>query len=451
MTKRPLRVSSYAVDVDPAIATEARRVVLLEGAPGAGKASVCRRAADLASLRGLRVSGLITEARALSSGRIVQSVRSLRTADSRPLANYVGSEEGDLYGSVAGRLSWTFSSETLRWGRHELARCLETETDLLIIDQIGPLELVAESGWANAVDVLVRAPYRVGAVVVNRMVADRLMRRLGPVRTARIEMDDWTGALLPEYLAGLAGGPVGRQSLLVRYGPEMVVGDLDGTLLEEDGHPAADTIAALGALQSAGVRVAICTGRPTGHALAKAHELGIVGPVIACGGAETVLTDGTVLERRVLSDAAVRRVLDLSKGLRLCADRHTSPSGVLRMVLTGETQALDTAAEIVTSTCGSSVEVLRPAGGAVAVQACGATKITAVRALAERLGIDPSGVVYIGDGPDDRPALSWAGLGIAMAGEIDDTGKAAGIVESRERLAELLQRLALARRLRPVV
>ena len=82
----------------------------------------------------------------------MQTVVNLRTGERRRLADYVGVDEGEPIGSgVAGRFSWTFVSESVRWGRHELDRCLTGSTDLLVIDQLGPLELLAGSGWANAV------------------------------------------------------------------------------------------------------------------------------------------------------------------------------------------------------------------------------------------------------------------------------------------------------------
>ena len=134
----------------PAAPAPRRRIVFLMGAPGAGKTRVCRRVVEVGRHKGLRVSGLITDARWLASGRIVQTVLNLRTGERRRLADYVGVDEGEPIGrGVAGRFSWTFVGESVRWGRHELDRCLAGAADLLIIDQFGPLELVAGSGWSR--------------------------------------------------------------------------------------------------------------------------------------------------------------------------------------------------------------------------------------------------------------------------------------------------------------
>ena len=86
-----------------------------------------------------------------------------------------------------GRFSWTFVGESVRWGRHELDRCLTGSTDLLVIDQLGPLELLAGSGWVNAVRVLQEGRYGLAVVVVNPLVVAQLKGRLGDAKVEEVE------------------------------------------------------------------------------------------------------------------------------------------------------------------------------------------------------------------------------------------------------------------------
>jgi len=179
----------------PAPATP-RRIVFLTGAPDAGKTAVCQRLVTTVRHKGLRVHGLISEASRLSSGRIVQTVLNLRSGERRRLAEYVGVDEGEPIGrGVAGRFSWTFVAESVRWGRHELDRCLTRTTDLLVIDQVGPLELLAGSGWANAVRVLQEGRYGLAVVVVNPLVVARLNEQVSgaeieEIDAAQVSQDD---------------------------------------------------------------------------------------------------------------------------------------------------------------------------------------------------------------------------------------------------------------------
>ena len=186
-------------------AAPAGRVFCLTGAPDAGKTQVCLRVAEVAKYRGLRVSGLVTESRRLTSGRIVQTVLNLRTGERRRLADYVGVDEGEPIGSgVAGRFSWTFVRESVRWGRHELDRCLSRDSDLLVIDQIGPLELLACSGWSNAVDVLASARFGLALVVVNPLVAARLRMLLAGADLSEAEVRPAALEPLTQRLVDLA-------------------------------------------------------------------------------------------------------------------------------------------------------------------------------------------------------------------------------------------------------
>ena len=182
-----------------------RRIVFLTGAPEAGKTLACQRLVEAARHKGLRVSGLLTEARRLSSGRIVQTVVNLRTGERRRLADYVGVDEGEPIGrGVAGRFSWTFVGESVRWGRHELDRCLTGRTDLLVIDQLGPLELLAGSGWVNAVGVLQDGSYGLAVVVVNPLVVAQLKVRLGDAEVDEVEAGQAATDELQERLLRLA-------------------------------------------------------------------------------------------------------------------------------------------------------------------------------------------------------------------------------------------------------
>ena len=188
----------------PGAATR-RAIVFLTGAPEAGKTLVCQRVVEAARHKGLRVSGLITEARTLSSGRIVQTVVNLRTGERRRLADYVGIDEGEPIGrGVAGRFSWTFVGESVRWGRHELDRCLTGSTDLLVIDQLGPLELLAGSGWVNAVRVLHEGRYGLALVVVNPLVVEQLKDRMGDAEVEEVEAAQAAPDVLQERLVRLA-------------------------------------------------------------------------------------------------------------------------------------------------------------------------------------------------------------------------------------------------------
>jgi hydroxymethylpyrimidine pyrophosphatase-like HAD family hydrolase/nucleoside-triphosphatase THEP1 len=427
--------------------------VLVTGAPGIGKTAACRRTVEVTRGRGLRVAGLISESQRLASGRVVQTVVNLRTGERRRLAVFVGVDEGDPIGAgVAGRFSWQFVGDAVRWGRHELTRCAASDVDLLVVDQLGPLELVAGSGWSNAVPALLGARFDLALVVVNPLVIDDLRRLLAARAVIEIPLDEDSTDLLADYLALRAGWKTAIGPLLLSLdGPDLLATDLDGTLLGPTGDPVAPRIeAALGGVVAAGAAFCVCTGRPSEFARSAARALGAGrGYAIAFGGAETMeLAGDRVIDRISIPGPAAEAVRDVARALGLAVDVHDSPGGPLRLVLSGREREVEHAIVALQERAGDLVSLLRPSAGIVAVQGPTATKKNALAALARRLGVAPAAVAYFGDAADDAPALAWAGLGIAVGDGDGDAAAAADLVVPQSAVVETLARLALARRLR---
>lgn len=426
-------------------------LVLLTGEPGVGKTWVCQTVVDMARHRGLRVAGLVSQSHELASGRVVQTVVNLRTGDRRRLADLVGAEDGDpIGGGVAGRFSWKFVGDSIRWGRHELDRCVGRDLDLLVIDQIGPLELVAGSGWVNALATVRDATAGLTLVVVNPLVLDALCRGLGVEGATVVEVDATTRALLPDHLLAAAGWHlVLGQELLSDRAPRLLAADLDGTLLGPGGVAPPGVVEALRQASAAGVRFAACTGRPTDYAFRAMRSLGVArGQVISYGGAALhELGSGEALGQVVLPPETRAAVLEVAGSFGLQATPLPATGETLRIVLTGDGADVELAADALAREQGDRIITLRPTADALAVQAAGATKDAALAKLAERTGVDPARTVYLGDAGDDAGPLRWAGLGIAVSEGSQEARVAADLEVTADLVPEMLVRVALASRL----
>lgn len=153
---------------------------LLTGERGAGKTTLCRRLADYARAAGWRVAGLLSPAvfqAGLKTGILVED---LVSGQARPLASAVPRPPFDL---PLGR--WFFDPTVLGWGNRILQDC--PPCDLLIVDEIGPLELLRGEGWTAGLAALLRPDLRLGLVVV-RPELEGLLRACLPVQeTIRLE------------------------------------------------------------------------------------------------------------------------------------------------------------------------------------------------------------------------------------------------------------------------
>ncbi len=145
----------------------------LSDARGAGKSAFCQRLIQAARRRGADVAGVFSPAVfALdATGRVTRTaieVEHIRTSERRLLATASPQAGFDLR---MGR--WWFNPQTAHWADEALAK--SCPCDVLIVDEIGPLELVRGEGWQHAITALQSGLYRLGIVVVRpelRALAD---------------------------------------------------------------------------------------------------------------------------------------------------------------------------------------------------------------------------------------------------------------------------------------
>ena len=133
---------------------------LLTGQRGAGKTAFCRVLVANARAQGLNTAGLLSPAvfkGKLKTGILAEDVR---TGESHPLASSRHHSSFDLQLG-----NWYFDRSSLAWGNHILENSLSC--DLLIIDEMGPLELTHRMGWQSALDILRRDQYRLALVVIR--------------------------------------------------------------------------------------------------------------------------------------------------------------------------------------------------------------------------------------------------------------------------------------------
>lgn len=166
-------------------------MVVLTGERGIGKTTICRRTIALARAQGRTCGGILTLAH--EGAREVHDVRSgqVRRLTAPP-------DGGPVV--VQGR--FRFNAETLNWASAALASSVPC--DLLVIDEIGPLEIERDGGWIAAFDVLGGGGFALALVVVRPELVPAAQRRLpgspAAVLTATRQNRDRLPTLLLEML-----------------------------------------------------------------------------------------------------------------------------------------------------------------------------------------------------------------------------------------------------------
>lgn len=231
--------------------------------------------------------------------------------------------------------------------------------------------------------------------------------------------------------------------------------DVDGTLLRSDGEVAAADRAAIVRANAAGIIVTLATGRLSSSTLPVAHDLALVAPLVCADGAVLYCPQRceplslVTLAARALDaflaciddcalapfvfthdaiygeDAAVARYpwvagwtpnIILTNGDAAAA----SPADIVTAIGIGTERAARDAAELLQQAPAASGQDLTvfPIGATgawvVRIVPPGCSKSDGLERLCTRLGVTAADVVAVGDGYNDIPMLTWAGLSFAM-------------------------------------
>jgi Cof subfamily protein (haloacid dehalogenase superfamily) len=228
----------------------------------------------------------------------------------------------------------------------------------------------------------------------------------------------------------------------------MVALDVDGTLVDHDGHMSPAVREAAQAVVAAGHEVMIATGRSLNAMLPIIENIGIDrGYAVCCNGGVTLrlhpeLDNGYEVIHKATFDPApalralrerlpsAKYALEDEDGNFLSTERFQDPSfGVEAVGVDFHTMLEATAVRVVVFSTENTPEEFNEAIKHVGlagvtysvgwtawldIAASGVTKASALENLRGRLGIEPHLTVAVGDGRNDIEMLSWAGRGVAM-------------------------------------
>jgi nucleoside-triphosphatase len=171
------------------------RVVLLTGERGVGKTYLCQQVVRQTRALGRRCAGVLSPAVSDGGEKAGITLVDVSTGENRPLA---------VADQVPGEIRWgryRFLSATLEWGAGVVEKAIPC--DLLVVDELGPLELVSGKGLVAALGVLKAGGFALALVVVRPELVDELVERLQGADVQVVEVTLANRDRLPEWIVGL--------------------------------------------------------------------------------------------------------------------------------------------------------------------------------------------------------------------------------------------------------
>ncbi len=172
----------------------ATRIILLTGGRGVGKSTVCHKTVTLARAQGYVCGGVITLKYANYAGD-VRDVLDAGSGHTRRLTVDTASAV------VMGR--FRFDPETMIWGNDVLARAVPCH--LLVVDELGPLEIVRGQGWQKAFEVLRGGDFGLALVVVRPGLLEQVRHKLPAGSTETLTVETHNRDELPRVLLEMLG------------------------------------------------------------------------------------------------------------------------------------------------------------------------------------------------------------------------------------------------------
>jgi nucleoside-triphosphatase len=177
-----------------------KQVILLSGLLQVGKTTALARAIEQTRATGGRVAGVLSPPEIVDGEKVGIWIEALDTGERRRLAVAAGMPAAE--GSLKTE-HWSLDASVTAWGAEVIARACPC--DVLVIDELGPLELRRGEGWTVAFDVLREGAYRVAVVVVRAWLVEAMLARLAgmPGVEARVaEVTEANRDALPAEVAG---------------------------------------------------------------------------------------------------------------------------------------------------------------------------------------------------------------------------------------------------------
>jgi nucleoside-triphosphatase THEP1 len=170
-------------------------VFIITGAVGAGKTSTVKHLAEKLALNGIKFSGLWAE----KTGTVEETTGyMLVDAVSREKRLFLDKSEGnDKIGC------FTLCADTLEWGRSLLLKALQSDNEVVIIDEAGLYEIEQNNGWHTFIEQFAQSRKHHPVITVREQFLDKLKEKYFPENTEVFNVTDGPEKIAEEIIQKL--------------------------------------------------------------------------------------------------------------------------------------------------------------------------------------------------------------------------------------------------------
>jgi len=135
-------------------------MILISGESGSGKTTWCKEQIEIAKKEGLKIAGLLSTAIFKGKEKVGIELINLESGEKRQLAKLRPQIEPD---QIIKR--WLMDEDVIHWANESLKKI--EACDLLVIDELGPLEFKSSQGFQEAFSLINKKKYHVALVVIR--------------------------------------------------------------------------------------------------------------------------------------------------------------------------------------------------------------------------------------------------------------------------------------------
>ncbi|MFW5725095.1 MAG: nucleoside-triphosphatase [Bacteroidota bacterium] len=145
-------------------------IIIVTGGINRGKTTFTTKITDILKSEGIRVSGFVTLGNTNDNHRNSYSIKEINTGTGAELCTIIPQQGQLQYGR------FYFNKNTIKMGCEILSNSVKHTPDLIVIDEIGPLEINGK-GWAPAIEELVSTSGITQLWVVRERLVKPIMRK----------------------------------------------------------------------------------------------------------------------------------------------------------------------------------------------------------------------------------------------------------------------------------